>query len=332
MERLCAVLIVWCLAIVRASAGADCAAPVAIEPSLDGPVKPVESVADYDVILKSCHKLGADDAQAVIAIREMTVGGEKLLLTVDPENLTTRLERAACWSCGPPDGWEASRYGRAVSAFAAARSKKKRPLGSNWLENAGLTHGQQGGGAFVTGDLCPSHPPLERSFLLDLEKAEAPVALSITGVWIKQHPEDFLWLRREKAEGRLNVLWVNHSFRHPFRSDLPYGETFILTPGLIPKDEILNVERLLIANGERPSVFFRFPGLISSDIWMERLRDAHLIPLGADAWLALGQKPTPGGIVLVHPNGNEPRGLDDFKRLERAGAMPKPYRPLEEAP
>jgi hypothetical protein len=62
----------------------------------------------------------------------------------------------------------------------------------------------------------------------------------------------------------------------------------------------------LIANGETPSLFFRFPGLVSSDPLMRTVRRFHLVTLGADAWLAISQKPGPGSIVLVHPNGNEP--------------------------
>ena len=153
------------------------------------------------------------------------------------------------------------------------------------------------------------------------------MALSVTGASIQRHHEDFIWLRHEKAEGRLKILWVNHSFTHPYRRGLPDGENFLLTPGLDRDDEIANVERLLIANGETPSVFFRYPGLISDADWASRLREAHLISLGADAWLALGAKPGPGGVILVHPNGNEPAGLVDFERLNQLGALPKPFRP-----
>ena len=46
-----------------------------------------------------------------------------------------------------------------------------------------------------------------------------------------------------------------------------------------------------IANGETPSLFFRFPGLISSDPLMQAVSQFHLVTLGADAWLALGRSP-----------------------------------------
>jgi hypothetical protein len=65
---------------------------------------------------------------------------------------------------------------------------------------------------------------------------------------------------------------------------------------------------------------------------MDRLRERHLVALGADSWLALGPRPRPGSIVLVHPNGNEQAGLRIFSRLSRQGKMPRPFRSLNEAP
>jgi len=328
MKRFLAALAIAVWGCGAAQAQAPCAPPV-LDAPLDGPVQSLERVTDYRMMLESCLR----DATPVLAIRAMRVAEEEILLTVDPVTLQTRLEGAACLTLCKEAGPEAenSRYLRAVAEFSAATGVKK-PPGANWLENAGLTHGRVNNGAFVTGDLCPSHKPLERGFLKSLETPDAKVALSVTGGWVAHHAEDFRWLRREKAEGRLDILWVNHSFTHPFRPSLPYGDTFILTKGLDPEDEIVNVERLLIANGETPSVFFRYPGLVSNSEWAERLRRAHLIPLGADSWLALGQKPGPGGVILVHPNGNEPAGLAIFDRLNHAGVLPKPFRSLMEAP
>jgi hypothetical protein len=328
MKRFLKALAIAAFSCGGARADVDCAAPVVISAPL-GEVKPLERVTDYRMkMLESCTR----EKNAGLAIRAMVVDGEELLLMVDPESLQTRLERAACWTCreAGPEAKE-SRYLKAVEEFGASKGKKL-PASANYLENAGLTHGRDKG-AFVTGDLCPSRKPLDRTFLEKIgTQKNAPVALSVTGAWILHHHEDFTWLRREKVEGRLNVLWVNHSFTHPYRRGAPNGETFLLTPGLDPEDEIANVERLLIANGETPSVFFRYPGLISDAAWASRLRAAHLIPLGADSWLALGERPGPGGVILVHANGNEPAGLAAFERLNQLGALPKPFRPLMEAP
>ena len=113
---------------------------------------------------------------------------------------------------------------------------------------------------------------------------------------------------------------------------MPNERNFLLTEGVDPDAEILDTERLLIANGQTPSLFFRFPGLISSAPLMQAVRRHHLISLGADAWLALGQRPGEGSIILVHPNGNEETGLAMFDRDLARGAIVQPFEPLIAAP
>ncbi len=323
-------LILSAFAVPRATAAPDCAAPVRIEAPVDGPLQPVERVKAYRVVLQSCRRDGTER----LAIRAMQLDGRDLLLTVDPQSLATQLERAACWACSETTdaAQEKTRFVDAV-ARASRQKGKDLPAGATWLDNAGLKQGH-GDGAFVTADLCPSQRPLDRGFLQSLEQAGAttPIALSVSGLWIERHHEDFSWLRREKAEGRLAISFVNHSFHHPYRPGLPDGENYLLIPGHDRQGEILDVEQLLIANGETPSVFFRFPGLISDSAWMTALREDHLIPLGADAWLALGQRARPGSVVLVHANGNEPFGLARFQDLRQRNALPQPFRPLNEAP
>jgi hypothetical protein len=67
--------------------------------------------------------------------------------------------------------------------------------------------------------------------------------------------------------------------------------------------------------------------LICRQLWQN-----HLVALGADAWLALHPQVRGGAIMLVHPNGNEPRGLKQFSTLLDQGKLPRPFRPLYEAP
>jgi hypothetical protein len=321
----------WPLALSGASAAGDCAAPARIATPLEGPLQPMDRVGEYRIVLQSCRRGGG---APVLATRHMRVDGEDLFLAVDPDRLTTRLERSACWTCSPttPEAEAGTRFLQAVTCFSGAPGKTL-PPGSSWLDNAGLTRGR-GDGAFLTGDLCPSHKPLDRGFLASLEQKDeaTPIALSISGRWIEQHPQDFFWLRREKAEGRLAIAFVNHSFHHPYRPGITDSHNFLLVAGVDIRAEIVDVEKLLIANGEVPSVFFRFPGLISDRALMDELRAASLIPLGAEAWLALSGAAAPGSVILVHPNGNEPFGLDVFGHLRRTGALPKPFRPIEQAP
>jgi hypothetical protein len=288
----------------------------------------LNAVADYRPVLKACV---AADGRNAVAIREMTIGGQKITLLADPEALTTRLERVACWTCRDESESEldATRMGRAIRESAEAPGLVHR----GFLRNAGLTHGG-GQGDFVTGDLCPSQKPLERGFFTRLESTgpHVPVALSISGLWLVHHFDDFRWLVDQRNAGALDILWTDHTYHHPYRRKLPDDVNFLLTKGVDPEEEIFGTERLLIANGETPSLFFRFPGLISSDPLMQAVRQDHLITLGANAWLALGQKPEHGSIVLVHPNGNEPKGLALFSTDLAHGAIAAPLEPLTAAP
>lgn len=61
---------------------------------------------------------------------------------------------------------------------------------------------------------------------------------------------------------------------------------------------------VMLSQGLVPSIFFRFPGLISSDNLINQLKSWGLIPLGANAWLGNGQKIKNGSIILIHGNGN----------------------------
>jgi hypothetical protein len=284
-------------------------------------------VADYRSILFACHK-GEDKR---VAIRQMTIGSASWLLLVDAETLTTRLESAACWTCEPTeeDALKETRYVAAMERSAEAPGLVHR----TFLQNAGLVHGSAPGD-FVTGDLCPSRRPLDRRFFEKLKTngPATPVALGVSGLWLKHHAEDFQWLRAQAASGALDILWTNHTYHHPYAKDRPDGQTFMLTKGLDPDFEILETERLLIANGGTPSVFFRFPGLVSSSPLMQTVRRHHLITVGADSWLAKGQRPGPGSIVLVHPNGNEKFGIDLFLKYYDGGKIARPLEPLAAAP
>lgn len=290
-----------------------------------------ESVVDYRSTLLACH--GAEGDR--IALRKMTIDGTPLLLLADPEKLTTRIERAACWTCQDASEGAAqaslagTRYLRAVTEAAAMPGIAHR----TFLQNAGLTHGAAQG-AFVTGDLCPSRRPLDRRFFEKLMSSgrDAPVALSISGLWLLRHAGDFHWLMQKQAEGALDIVWTNHSYHHPFAKGRPDDQTFMLTEGLDADYEILQTERLLIANGGAPSVFFRFPGLVSNSPLMDAVRRHHLIVLGTDAWLAKGQRPRDGSILLVHPNGNEEEGVDRFARLYDEGGIPRPLESVVAAP
>ncbi len=288
-------------------------------------------VGDYRPVFEECHRAGRAPQ---LAIRRMEIDGTAMLLTVDPAALATRLERERDWSCADTDDehQKDTRYIRAVrSSGAPPAGGKATPSGV--IANGGLTRGGTTG-SFITGDLCPSRRPLDRAYLEKLQATQPnlPIALAISGLWLIRHAADFEWLRDRERAGALQITWVDHSYHHPYVRGQILADNFLLTAGVDMQAEILDTERLLIAHGETPSVFFRFPGLISNPALMQAVRDDHLIVLGAGAWLAQSPRVKPGDIILVHPNGNEPAGLAIFSTLLAAGKLPQPFRRIAEAP
>lgn len=171
-------------------------------------------------------------------------------------------------------------------------------------------------GAFLTVDLCPSRKPFEKRLfeaLIDLWKdnhTPAPVGIAVTGVWASGHERELQWLLEQVRERKLDITWINHSFSHPYDRAKPLEETFLLTPRTDFEQEIFATEVMLLEHHILPSVFFRFPGLVSDCNLIKHLRALSLIPVGSRAWLAKGEMPTAGSIILVHGNGNEPQGID----------------------
>lgn len=279
---------------------------------------------DFRAVFEHCAK----DGETRLVTRRMSVDGEQLLLAVDPQTLKTTLERASCWRCA-----ETSDEEQADTRLMQAVRPPADPGRAPALVNAGLIHGK-GAGAYVTGDLCPSQKPLDRAFIEEVaaQGPGAPLTLAVSGAWIAHHGPDFAFLQEKKRAGEIDIAWANHSYSHPYVVGLKDSQNYLLRPGVDLDREIFETEKILIAHGETPSVFFRFPGLIADGALLEKLKERHLVALGADSWLALGPPPRPGSIVLVHPNGNEPGGLAIFSRMLKSGRMPKPFREITEAP
>jgi hypothetical protein len=190
------------------------------------------------------------------------------------------------------------------------------------LQDAGIIHGfPKEKGITLTIDLCPSHKRLDRiiftSLVTEFKKIETPVplALSITGRFMLTHSDDINWLKELVKAGDLKITWINHTYNHHYDPKVPLQDNFLLAPGTDLDFEILGTEIALLQNGLMPSVFFRFPGLVSDNKIVTKITDFGLIPIGSDAWLAKGQQAQQGSIVLIHGNGNEPIGVNDFITL-----------------
>lgn len=183
------------------------------------------------------------------------------------------------------------------------------------LDRTHIVHGHtMGQSAILTVDLCPSTKKFEKNFFDTLEqyKKPFPIAISISGLWILKHPDEFGYLIDLQSQGKLAITWVNHGFTHLYYSDKAIKENFLLSPQVDFENEILLTEKLLLEANQTPSVFFRFPGLIDNEQRIKQLKEYGLLALGADAWLGKDQEIQEGSIVLIHGNGNEPLGI---KRL-----------------
>jgi hypothetical protein len=188
------------------------------------------------------------------------------------------------------------------------------------IENHGITSSETPvKGIFLTVDMCPSGRPIdkdlyERTAELGNGNEAVPIAIAISGDWIKAHKREFNWLLNQERAKKLSITWLNHSLTHPYKRNAPNENNFLLSDGVDFEREVLENEILMLESGITPSPFFRFPGLIASDALMEKLNALSLIPVGTNAWLGKGEDPKAGSIILVHGNGNERAGVNTLLR------------------
>ncbi len=197
------------------------------------------------------------------------------------------------------------------------------------LQNDGITHGKEG--LYLTTDLCPSSKKgfEKRLYEAIIRRFPHPVSVTlfITKRWIDKHPAAFERLRQWDRDGALRITWGNHTAAHHYHPGKPLNNNFVLSPEEKLTDDILTLEKTLLERGVTPSIFFRFPGLVSDEKAVHTVTRLGLIPIGTDAWLAKGQRPKEGSIILVHGNGNEPKGVRIFLRLLKEGKIPR-LRPI----
>jgi hypothetical protein len=261
----------------------------------------------------------AKDKEGVICLRRLKIGDKDFFLTVSPESLRTALIPAdSIFVLSEPAGimkvlfWNSPYY----------RALKRAAELDFYLQDAGLTRLKSAkNGIDLTVDLCPSRLPLDRIVFTDLIKQigarekPVPVAISISGRWLQTHNRDLMWLDSLDRTGYLSITWINHSYNHFTDKKAPLRENFMLSKGTDIVAEVIENEKAMLSQKIIPSVFFRFPGLISERDTYDRILALGLIPVGSDAWLAKGQKPGNGSIVLIHANGNEPLGIKEFIKL-----------------
>jgi hypothetical protein len=255
-----------------------------------------------------------------LILREFKLDSRRFYLVIDPEHLVTSIQPAEAALQPVEASWQSIRNRLKDSPYIKAIEDAE--SAELPLQDAGITHfSPSQSGVDLTVDLCPSSHPLDRKLFsavfdaLGKEERPVPIAVAVTGVWMEKHEEDIQWLCDLEKKNEISITWVNHSFHHRLSRDLPLRENFLLEKGTDIQAEVLETERKMIALGLLPSVFFRFPGLVSDKEVFRQITSFGLIPVGSDAWLAKKQWPHPGSIVLLHATGNEPIGIERFLQL-----------------
>lgn len=279
------------------------------------------NVSDYKLSLGTADFKG----QQFVLLRQFQLNGIVVYLTADPISLQTKILAAT-----ELDHIMAETFPQLCLKLGNTpyvRALLKAQAEAIPMQDAGITHAfPKENGITLTIDLCPSHKGLDRSIFTSLIEAfknieqPVPIALSLTGKFLFAHQGDIAWLKSLASTGQLSITWVNHTYNHHYDPSRPLSQNFLLEPGTDINSEILKLESAMIANGLLPSVFFRFPGLISTQQLVNQVGSYGLIAVGSDAWLAKGQEAKPGSLVLIHGNGNEPIGVEDFIKLLRTQA------------
>jgi hypothetical protein len=276
------------------------------------------NITNYRVYYGWAHNYPQD----WLVLRRFENNGRDYLLLVNPQTLQTKVNETSFYQVKEMS-LEQSRIFFKKTAYEKAISQAEKQSVS--IQDAGIERGMPNeAGISLTADLCPSHKPLDRRIFIDMfnefKKVEkpAPIALSVSGLWMLNHVADLEWLKKLRDAGEIRITWVNHSYNHRVSKTAPLKENFLLEPGTDINYEVLATEKLMLKYGLVPSVFFRFPGLVSDQQVVYKITDYGLIPIGSDAWLAKGQHAQNGSIVLIHGNGNEPVGVADFIALLRS--------------
>ena len=251
-----------------------------------------------------------------VVLREFEYKNKKFYLVVNPNTLKTKIINYNLLFKCPLDIYK-TRYYKLLN-YSIINTKHP-------LQNDGITKAKSG--IYLTTDLCPSS---KRGFekrlyhsIMNYFKNPVPVTIFITKKWIQKHYKEFSLLKKWQLENRLDITWGNHTANHIYHKGLALNKNFVLSKEEHLKKDILDLEIELIKNGVTPSVFFRFPGLISNIKSLRTVYNLGLITIGSNAWLAKGKMPINGSIILVHGNKNEPKGVDIFLKLLKSGYIKK---------
>ncbi|AFC70478.1 polysaccharide deacetylase family protein [Rickettsia australis] len=258
----------------------------------------------------------AENKRIKIAIRSYLNNEKLYFVLVDPNSFKTELTLQELVIL-PTNKTEKANLLKKLNKTPYIKALNKYNSAPYMLQNYGATSSMyKVKGQFLTIDMCPSSKSFEEDFFKKLIELSSklnkpiPIAICVSGLWLNKHTEEFLWLLKQQENGYLQITWVNHSFSHPYFKDKPLEDNFLLSNKDDFENEVLEAGEILVSYNIAPSPFFRFPGLVSDQTLIEKLKDLGFIPLGSNAWLAKGEKVQDGSFILVHGNSNEKAGID----------------------
>ena len=250
------------------------------------------------------------------AIREFNLNGKEALLIVDRNSLNTYI-------VNKKDTLNLQCFKTADKYTSLLALQKILP---NRLQNSGYNAIKDG--IVITTDLCPSSKKgFEKELyqsLIEHFKNPVPVTLFITKRWIQKHKSEFEQLKRWQIEKKLNITWGNHTAYHIYHPKFPLEHNFVLSKEENLTKDVLDLEITLLENGVIPSIFFRFPGLVSDKKSVEKITELGLIVIGSNSWIAKNQQIKNGSIILLHGNKNEHIGVEKFLKILKEQNITQP--------
>jgi hypothetical protein len=269
----------------------------------------VEGILNYRPIFKSCLYKSSPWLQ----IREFESNGKNFGLFVHPETLSTQFDQLNSYDCQDIGSVE-------VSSRIGALLKKSVETPYPTFNDGIVESSKSAEGYFITVDLCPSENGDFEIGILDKimqqsikQKKPIPIGFAVTGRWLKNNQLYLKYLNQLEKSQFIKITWINHTDHHFYIPKNTYHDNFLIKSPWPIQDEVLELEKKLIEKDITPSIFFRFPGLVSNQSLMEKLKSLFLIPLGSNSWMAKKQLPKPGSIILLHGNGNESLGIEIFE-------------------
>ena len=276
-----------------------------------------EDIKSYQSSRRDCFEL-KNASKQWFEWRTFKRGHQNFSVVLDPYKLITRIMPSSELSCVSLEQFPPSPYKKLLESSSSAPYP---------VQNDGIVSLSKNQGYYLTLDLCPNlgsgldykiFEKLNELYLKD--KKAIPVGIAISGQWIEKNIPHLEKIKKMHDDGVLDITWINHTDHHYYNPDLSTENNFLIARAWTLQKEVFGLEKRLIKNGLTPSIFFRFPGLVSNEVLINSVISLSLIPLGTNAWIAKKQDPALGDLVLVHANGNEPYGI---KRISKWLSSPK---------